>query len=502
MNSSLQQLQPARLWHYFGEILQIPRPSKHEERIAAYLVDFAQRYSLEYEVDMVGNVLIRKPSQPGYEHLRGVILQSHMDMVCEKNTDKLHDFMKDPIQPVVEGGWVKASGTTLGADDGIGIAAALAILEPNAIPHGKLEALFTMDEETGLTGAFGLTPDLLKSRILINLDSEDEGQLFIGCAGGKDTVATLPLDWMPVPGGHTAYKASLTGLKGGHSGDDIHKGLGNAVKLMNRFLWNAQQTCEIALSGFTAGNLRNAIAREAFAVFTIPVGNNTDLQAYADNYTRDLKEELHVTEPGLTFTLELVDLPEQVLTDAVQADLLDALYACPHGVIAMSREIPGFVETSTNLASVRMDQEKAVITTSQRSSVESSKKDIADMVASVFYLIDAEVEQSQGYPGWKPDPDSALLRVTADAYRRLFNEEPQVLAIHAGLECGLVGAIYPGMDMVSFGPTIKGAHSPDERLDIASTVKFWELTLEVLKNIPEFSQSHAHPDAEDGVGVG
>jgi dipeptidase D len=484
MINDIQQLKPERLWHYFIEICKIPRPSKKEEKIAAYLRDFALKHHLECTIDEAGNVLIHKPASPGYENRQPVILQSHLDMVCEKNSDTVHDFDIDPIIPWIDGNWVKAKGTTLGADDGIGIAAALAILESNDIPHGPLEALFTSDEETGLTGAFALKADQLKGRILINLDSEDEGQLFIGCAGGKDTVATMPLETEQVPEGHIAFKISLTGLKGGHSGDDINKGLGNAVKLMNRFLWNAQDTFEIALADFNAGNLRNAIAREAFAVFTVHPDNEKALLDYAAIYSTEIKAELHVTEPELAFLIESVPLPEAVIYDVIQSDLLDALYACPHGVIAMSREIPDFVETSTNLASVKFIDKKVVITTSQRSSVESSKKDVADMVASVFYLMQANVEHSAGYPGWKPNPDSELLRVTVDSYRRLFSQEPQVLAIHAGLECGLVGAIYPGMDMVSFGPTIKGAHSPDERLDIASTVKFWDLTLDVLKNIP------------------
>lgn len=484
MNKELHQLQPERLWHYFLEICKIPRPSKKEEKIATYISEFAAKHNLECSIDEAGNVLIKKPATPGFEHRRGVILQSHLDMVCEKNSDTVHDFDNDPILPWIDGNWIRAKGTTLGADDGIGIAAALAILEANDIGHGPLEALFTMDEETGLTGAFALKPGQLEGRILINLDSEDEGQLFIGCAGGKDTVATMPIETEEIPAGHVAFKVSLTGLKGGHSGDDINKGLGNAVKLMNRFLWNARDTFEIALADFNAGNLRNALAREAFAVFTVPMENEKTLIDFVTAFYRDIKDELRVTEPNISFVIESTDKPEFVLNSALQADLLDALYACPHGVIAMSREIPDFVETSTNLASVKFIDRKIVITTSQRSSVESSKKDVADMVASVFYLMQADVVHSAGYPGWKPNPESDILRISVDAYRKLFAQEPQVLAIHAGLECGLVGAIYPGMDMVSFGPTIKGAHSPDERLDIPSTVKFWELTLEVLKNIP------------------
>lgn len=484
MNDEILRLEPSRLWHYFNEICKIPRPSKKEARIAAYLQNFAVSHQLSCYLDETGNVLIRKAASAGFENRKAVILQSHMDMVCEKNAETVHDFENDPISTRIEGNWVKARGTTLGADDGIGIAATLAILESDTIEHGPIEALFTMDEETGLTGAFGLKPDWLKGRILINLDSEDEGQLFIGCAGGKDTVATLPLETEEIPANHKPYKISLTGLRGGHSGDDINKGLGNAVKLLNRFLWNAKEQFEIAIADINAGNLRNAIAREAFAVITVHSDQEKDFLAYALKYESEIKAEYRITEPALSFKTEPATMPGSVLVDSLQTDLLDALYACPHGVIAMSREIPDFVETSTNLASVKFIDKKIVITTSQRSSVETAKKDVCDMVASTFYMINADVEQSQGYPGWKPDPDSAILRLTADAYRRLFQQEPQILAIHAGLECGLVGAIYPGMDMVSFGPTIKGAHSPDERLDIDSTVKFWKLTLEVLKNIP------------------
>jgi dipeptidase D len=483
MINDISRLQPERLWHYFLEICKIPRPSKKEEKIAAYICDFAKAHNLEYIKDSIGNVLIRKPASPGFEDRPGVILQSHLDMVCEKNSDIVHDFDNDPIIPRIDGNWIKATGTTLGADDGIGIAASLAILEASDIQHGPLEALFTMDEETGLSGAFALAPDFLQGRILLNLDSEDEGQIFIGCAGGIDTVATIPLETEAVPDDHIAFKVSLTGLKGGHSGDDINKGLGNAVKLMNRYLWNAQVSFEIALTELNAGNLRNAIAREAFAVFTVHHELENDLRTYTRKYFAEIKDEFKLTEPDLTFHIEPVELPESVLDEALQANLLDALYACPHGVIAMSQEIPGFVETSTNLASVKFEEKRIVITTSQRSSVESSKKDIRDMVASVFYLLQAGVEHSSGYPGWKPDSESSVLKTTVESYRRIFSEEPQVLVIHAGLECGLIGAIYPGMDMVSFGPTIKGAHSPDERLDIASTQKFWDLTIEILRSV-------------------
>ena len=483
MENSFNQLKPGRLWYYFSEICKVPRPSRKEEKIATWLKTFARNQKLECIRDECGNILIRKNAFPGYEKRKTVILQAHMDMVCEKNSGTVHDFDKDPILPYIEGEWIKATGTTLGADDGIGIAVAIAILEATDIPHGPIEALFTIDEETGLTGAFGLKPDLLKGRVLINLDSEDEGQIFIGCAGGKDTVASLPLTEENSPENHISYKVSMTGLKGGHSGDDINKGLGNATKLLNRFLWNADKDFRVRIASLDAGNLRNALAREGFAVVMVPAEHTGAFEKSAEDFHHDLTGELHVTEPGLKFSVTRAPELPAVWTRDLQSSVLNALYACPHGVLAMSREIPNFVETSTNLASVKGKDGKVIMTTSQRSSVESSKKDAGDMVASVFLLAGAKVEQSKGYPGWKPNPDSDLLKLTVKSYKKLFSNEPEVLAIHAGLECGLVGAIYPGMDMVSFGPTIKGAHSPDERLHIPSVTKFWDLTLEILKNL-------------------
>jgi dipeptidase D len=484
MEDKIAQLNPQRLWYYFLEICRIPHPSKKEEQIVRYLMDFGKKMGLETITDEAGNVLIRKPGTSGNEKIQSVILQSHIDMVCEKNADTDHDFEKDPIVPWIDGDWVKAKGTTLGADDGIGIAAMLAVLESTNIPHGPLECLFTIDEETGLTGAFGIKPGFLKSSILINLDSEDEGQLFIGCAGGADTTASFKLETEPVPEDTLGYKVSITGLKGGHSGDDINKGLGNAVKLLNRFLWNTAQDFQIRVSSIDAGNLRNAIAREGFAIIVLPKKFKTDFEEYSNQFQQTLIEELHTTEPYIKFGIEACTLPESVLLPDLEFRLLNAIYACPHGVIQLSRDIPNFVETSTNLASVKFTDNRIQITTSQRSSVESAKKDILNMVASVFKLAGAGIEQSTGYPGWKPNPDSVLLSLCVDSYRKLFHQEPMVLAIHAGLECGLIGAIYPGMDMVSFGPTIKGAHSPDERLEIKSVVKFWDLLLHVLQKIP------------------
>jgi dipeptidase D len=484
MNEELLKLQPDRLWYYFTEILKIPRPSKKEEKIINYLLEFGKAYQLETLQDETGNVLIRKPATPGMENLKMVVLQSHVDMVCEKNSDVEFDFNNDPIQTQIENGWVKAKGTTLGADDGIGIAAQLAILEANNIEHGPIECLFTIDEETGLTGAFGLKPGFLKGKILLNLDSEDDGELFIGCAGGIDTVVSFPLLKMTVPDAHEYFRLHVRGLLGGHSGDDISKGRGNANKILNRMLWHGMNHYGLQIAYVDGGNLRNAIAREALAIIAIPSKHTDEFKNYIKHFTKDVKAEFRVTEPDLGIAIESTDKPEYVLDNTLQNQLINAIYACPHGVIAWSAEIPNFVETSTNLASVKFEKDRILVTTSQRSSVDSAKVDIANMVASVFRLAGAEVKHSDGYPGWTPNPHSEIVEITRQEYMRLFNEEPKVLAIHAGLECGLIGDVYPEMDMISYGPTIKGAHSPDERLKIATVDKFWKLTLEVLKKIP------------------
>ncbi|MEJ2595752.1 MAG: aminoacyl-histidine dipeptidase [bacterium] len=485
MNEHLNTLQPQAVWQYFREILEIPRPSKKEEQILAYLLDFGKKHQLETLQDKVGNILIRKPATPGMEKRRSVVLQSHVDMVCEKNSDKVHDFEKDPIDTFIKDGWLYAKGTTLGADDGIGIAAQLALLAADDIEHGPIECLFTVDEETGLTGAFALQPGFLQSEILLNLDSEDEGQLFIGCAGGQDTLAWLPFDKEPVPGDHTAFTLMVSGLKGGHSGDDIQKGLGNANKLLNRFLWETTDELKLRLASFDGGNLRNAIAREATALVLIPSGEKKNLESRVHKYLEMFRSEFHVTEPGLDFTVVPAEMPDNVMDLESVFALLNALYACPHGVIAWSQDIENFVETSTNLASVKMLEDEIMVTTSQRSSVESAKKDICNMVASVFRLAGARIQHTDGYPGWSPNPNSAIVDITEKSYKRLFSTDPEVLAIHAGLECGLIGDKYPGMDMISYGPTIKGAHSPDERLEIDTVMKFWDLTIDVLKKIPE-----------------
>ena len=484
MNTKVEQLNPNRVFHFFAEICKIPHPSKKEAQLASYLLAFARERNLVSALDEIGNVLIKKPAFKGYEHLIPVVLQSHIDMVCEKNSDTLHNFDTDPIIPYVDGDWVKAKGTTLGADDGIGIATQLAILDARDIPHGPIECLFTIDEETGLTGAFGIKPGFLEGKILLNLDSEDEGQIFIGCAGGRDTIANLTYRTEVAPKGVTAFKISVGGLKGGHSGDDINKGLGNAVKILNRLLWQILKRFSIQLSDIKAGNLRNAIAREGWAIITLQSEYSAALFEFIDAFQSMIVDELRFTDPGIFVTVENAATPSMIINNSDFINLINVLYACPHGVIAMSPEIASFVETSTNLASVQLKPEYFEITTSQRSSVESAKQNIVDMVESVFLLSGANVFHSDGYPGWAPNPASPVLTIAVKVYNELFDSNPEVLAIHAGLECGLIGEKYPEMDMISFGPTIKGAHSPDERLHIQSVSKFWIFTLELLKRIP------------------
>jgi dipeptidase D len=486
MKNELLKLEPSLMWKYFYEITQIPRPSKKEEKIRAYLVNFGKTFNLETKVDEIGNVLITKPGTKGFENKKMTVLQSHMDMVCEKNSDMEFDFDNDPINPRIEGEWVKATGTTLGADDGIGIAASLAILADNNLEHGPIEALFTMDEETGLTGAFGLTEDFLKSKILLNLDSEDEGELFIGCAGGRDTVIELPFKNHKVQDEKIAFEVSIGGLNGGHSGDDINKGLANANKLMVRLLSRIWNEMDANLMNINCGNLRNAIAREGKATIFIPTLQSKKLEEIVVQMTNIFKSEYHKTEQNLYINIQPVEVLLKNSIDHETANkLINSLYACPHGVLAMSQDMFNFVETSTNLASVKMKDDHILITTSQRSSVESALDSACEMVAATFKLVGAKIEHTDGYPGWAPNPNSEIVEITAKAYRDIFKKEPKVLAIHAGLECGLIGKKYPGLDMISFGPTIKGAHSPDERLKIDTAIMFWDLLLEVLKRIPD-----------------
>ena len=482
--SAITTLEPRIVWEQFDAITQIPRPSKKEGKIIAYLVDFAKRHNLEYRKDAIGNVVICKPATPGFEERPTVVLQSHMDMVCEKNSDVEFDFEKDAIRPYIDGEWVKAEGTTLGADCGIGMAAALAVLIDPAVEHGPVEALFTVDEETGLTGAFELGEGMLTGKYLVNLDSEDEGELFIGCPGGIDPLATARSRTGEAPLNYSVFRIGDSDLQGGHSGDDIDKGRANSNKLVARLLWEGMQSFELKLSYFNGGNLRNAIPREAYAIFGVPTRFAGEFRTRYAFFAEDMKAEFRLREPNLRITLNEMPQVDKVLDARTQAGLINALVGVPNGVIAMSFAVPGLVETSTNLASVKfVGDDRIVVTSSQRSSVESAKTYVMQMVESVFTLAGADVAHSDGYPGWAPNPESRLLDITVKSYERLFSTEPKVRAIHAGLECGLFLEKYPDLEMVSFGPTLRGVHSPDERLEIATVGKFWALLLEVMKNI-------------------
>jgi dipeptidase D len=482
----LSKFVPQVVFNYFDEICKVSRPSKKEEKIIEYLIAFAENQSLEYKKDGVGNILIYKSATKGKEKVKTAVLQSHVDMVTEKDEGVIHDFETDPIETYVEDGWVKARGTTLGADCGIGVAAMLAILADKEIEHGAMECLFTVDEETGLTGAKALSKNFFSGKILINLDSEDEGELFIGCAGGIDTTIRLTYATEPVPSDYVGFKLSIKGLSGGHSGDDINKGRPNAIKLLNRFLWRMSLKYDFRISLYEGGNLRNAIPREASAILCI--GN--DLTAkILKNYSvfkRHLEEEYRHIEKDMQVEFVKVETPHNVIDELSQLDLLAALQACPSGVIAMSTKIDGLVETSTNLASVKFIHGREVlITTSQRSSIKSKLYDAVDTIKSLFSLTSARITISNAYPGWEPNADSEILEITKKVYKNLFNEEPKVKAVHAGLECGLFLEKYPDLDMISFGPTIKNVHSPSEKLEIATVDKFWKLLINILAEIPE-----------------
>lgn len=479
--SNLNGLVPESVWRFFESVCQVPRASKHEEKIIGFLMDFARQQKLTVKKDTVGNVLITLPASKGMENRRTLVLQSHLDMVCEKNSGTVHNFDTDPIKPYIDGEWVTAEGTTLGADCGIGIATQMAILAADDLTHGPIECLFTVDEETGLTGAKALEPGFFNGKGLINLDSEDEGELFIGCAGGIDTVANIHYEAVITPDGFFPVKIAVSGLQGGHSGDDINKNRGNAIKVLNRFLWRIMQKYEIYIAGINGGNLRNAIARESFAVIMVPLSVKELLTVEFNIFRSEIESEMLLNEPNIQLTLESTEAPAFVFDSISATRLVNTLYACPHGVLTMSTRMPGLVETSTNLASVKIKPGNLIeITTSQRSDLESGKLDAAFMVESVFQLIAADVHHSEGYPGWVPDPSSELLALTRKSYIKLFAVEPVVRSIHAGLECGLFLEKFPGLDMISFGPTLRGVHSPDEKINIGTVDKFWRLLIEVV----------------------
>ena len=480
----LNHLEPQRVFRFLEELCAIPHGSGNTKAVSDWLVDFAKARGLRYVQDQLNNVVIFRDATPGYESGEAVILHVHMDMVCEKNSDVEFDFDNDPIRTRIDGEWVRAEGTTLGADCGIGMAAALAVMLDETVEHGPVEVLFTVDEETGLTGAFELGEGMLTGKYLVNLDSEDEGEIFIGCAGGIDTIATFHYTMEPSPKNYTFFRVDVSDLQGGHSGDDIDKGRVNSNKTVARLLWDGMQSFELKLCYFNGGNLRNAIPREAYAIFGVPARFKEEFVKRYNLFAADLEAEFRFREPNFKITLNEMPHVDEVLDSRTQSALVYSLVGVPNGVVAMSFAVPGLVETSTNLASVKFAEgNRIVVTSSQRSSVESAKTYVMQMVESVFALAGADVAHSDGYPGWMPDPQSKLLEVTVDAYKRLFGSEPKVRAIHAGLECGLFLEKYPDLEMVSFGPTLRGVHSPDERLEIATVPKFWDLLLEVLKTV-------------------
>jgi len=483
MSQVIKDLQPQLLWKHFSNLCAIPRPSKHEGKVVEFVKEFAIAQKLDYTVDATGNVIIRKPATPGMEGRAGVVLQAHLDMVPQKNSDVQHDFHKDPISAYIDGDWVKAKGTTLGADNGIGVAAAMAALESNDLVHGPLEALFTIDEETGMTGANGLEAGLLKGSVFINLDSEAEGELYIGCAGGLNAGSKLPYITEPAANNSTAFELRLTGLKGGHSGLDIHLGRGNANKLLNRFLWNAARICELRLSSFNGGNMRNAIPREAFAIVTVPSDKIEVFQKEVTSFLSAISHEFSGVEPDIIFSAVPVDCPATVMTQESQKKFFNLIYAIPNGAKRMVADMPEVVETSTNLSIVKTDGQQVEIMCLLRSSVDSAKEALGNAITATCELAGATTELSGSYPGWKPNFDSAILKTMKEVYERLYGKTAEVKVIHAGLECGIFGKNYPDMDYISFGPTIEHPHSPGEKVNIPSVAKFWEYLVETLKTV-------------------
>lgn len=483
--SELSQLSPQPLWDIFAKICSIPHPSYHEEALAKHIVEWAQEKGIHAERDEVGNILLRKPATKGMENRKAVALQAHLDMVPQKNNDTVHDFTKDPIQPFIEDGWVKARGTTLGADNGIGLASALAVLADESVEHGPLEVLLTMTEETGMAGAFGLQPNWLQSEILINTDSETEGEIYMGCAGGIDFTATLPLSREAVPAGFTTLKLTMKGLKGGHSGADIHLGLGNASKLLVRFLSEHADTLGLRLLDFTGGTLRNAIPREAIATLAIAADKADALKAAAQEFLATIQFELSAVEKKIAFVVEAAESTAKALSKDSQGKFIALLNATPNGVIRMSDDVKGVVETSLNVGVVTMKDDEVAINSLIRSLIDSGKEYVVSMLNSLSELAGAKSLAKGSYPGWKPEPSSPVMTLVRETYETLFSKTPNIMVIHAGLECGLFKKPYPDMDMVSIGPTITGPHSPDEQVEIASVELYWKLLTALLKAIPE-----------------
>ncbi|MGC6389720.1 beta-Ala-His dipeptidase [Ewingella sp. S1.OA.A_B6] len=483
--SELSQLSPQPLWDIFAKVCSIPHPSYHEEALAKHIVEWAQEKGIHAERDEVGNILLRKPATKGMENRKPVALQAHLDMVPQKNNDTVHDFTKDPIQAYVDNGWVKARGTTLGADNGIGLASALAVIADDSVEHGPLEVLLTMTEETGMAGAFGLQPNWLQSEILINTDSETEGEIYMGCAGGIDFTSTLPLTREALPAGYATLKLTLKGLKGGHSGAEIHLGLGNASKLLARFLAEHAESLGLRLMDFTGGTLRNAIPREAIATLAVSAANADALKAAVQEFLATLQFELSAVEKKIALVIEAVESPAKVLNVASQNGFIALLNATPNGVIRMSDDVKGVVETSLNVGVVTMKDDEVAINCLIRSLIDSGKEYVVSMLDSLGKLAGARTLAKGSYPGWKPEPSSPVMTLVRETYQQLFDKTPNIMVIHAGLECGLFKKPYPDMDMVSIGPTITGPHSPDEQVHIESVGLYWQLLTALLKAIPE-----------------
>lgn len=480
----IRELAPKALWSNFYKLTQVPRPSHHMEAVTKFMVDFGHALGLETIVDKTGSVLIRKPATPGMENRTPVVLQAHLDMVPQKNSDKQHDFVKDPITAYIDGDWVTADGTTLGADDGIGVAAAMAVLESKELKHGPIEAFFTIDEETGMVGAFGMEAGLLQGDILLNMDSEDEGELYVGCAGGLDADMTWKFNSAPVPDDDIALEILVKGLKGGHSGLEINCGRTNANKLLFRFLKEAIMQYEARLASVEGGNMRNAIPREAKAVITIPADNKKEIEKLAEEYAETFNDEYKAIENGIFVEVRQVELPDALIPEEIQDDFVNAVTACPNGVFRMIPEIPDTVETSTNLSIVVANSTDISVRCLLRSSVDSKKEELASMIESVFALAGAKVEFSGGYSGWNPNMDSPILKTMADVYQKEFGKPAVVRVVHAGLECGIIGATEPRLDMVSVGPTMRHPHTPDEKVNIASVERFWRFIVATLEAIP------------------
>jgi len=482
--NDIRQLEPKALWQHFYSLTQVPRPSGKKEPIGTFLENYGKSLGLETLRDEIGNVLVRKPATPGMENRKAVVLQSHMDMVPQKNSNVAHNFETDTIKAYIDGDWVTAKDTTLGADNGIGVAAAMAILESKDIPHPAIEMFITVDEETGMFGAFGLQPNFLKGDILINMDSEDEGELYVGCAGGLDANISFGYNEAEVPEGDVALKISLTGLKGGHSGVDIHLQRANANKLMFRFLKEAVAEFEARLATIDGGSLRNAIPREAFAVITVPEEGVEDIISLVQEFEELFIEEYKGVEDNIALTVDQVELPNGLLPEEIQDDLINGVTACFNGVFRFIPELPTVVETSNNLAIIKSNGKSVELKSLIRSSVESRKEELASIIESAFALAGARVDFTGGYPGWKPDLESPILKGMTKVYEDKYGKTPKVMIIHAGLECGILGTHYPKMDMISFGPTIRYPHSPDEKVNIAIVQMFWDYLKATLANIP------------------